>query len=278
MKRRIFIGVIILCFDGNIFAQCDNCGIMILKMQMFDSSRNTFVHGRGIPDTRIYYKDSIVIMPSTAVISNEVNGVEISYQEKDIYYTYINLRSKKIVGMSAYTKDSVYFSKYNATFYEYPAFSKDSCFTKKYMNLDTAISRTWGFFLEKKNESYSEVKDSTFLAKHKPNFMRLPDTVINGVSFYREKHYMFDNEGKLASIAIPYFRCDVQDWMMIFMKEKNDRGCIATRIDFTALNSFTGKLRWVSQQYEFLPRKLTAEEIEVFDAWERNEKKCPVNK
>jgi hypothetical protein len=278
MKSRILIGFIILYFAENIYGQCDNCGIMILKMQMFDSSKNAFVHGKGIPDTKIYYKDSIVIVPSTAVISNEVNGVETSYEEKDIYYTYINLRAKKIVGMSAYNKDSVFFSKYNATFYEYPAFSKDSCFTKKYMNMDTAISRTWAFFFDRNNNKETKAEDSIALVRDKRTFKTLSDTVINGVSFHREKHFMFDNEGKPVSTAIPYFRCDVQDWMMIFMREKNDKGCIATRIDFTSLNTNTNRFRWISQQYEFLSRKLTPEEIEVFDAWERNERKCPVNK
>ncbi len=278
MIKGLFIVFNILCFIENCICQCNNCGIVIFKMEVFDSIQKKFVHGKGIPDKKIYYKDSIVIMPSTALISNEVNGVEISYEEKDIYYTYINLKAKKVKGVTLYNSDSTFFSTYNATFYEYPAFSKDSCFTKKYINLDTAIFRTWAFFLERSSHGKTKTTDSIPLIKETNASTTLPDTVVGGVYFHREKHTYHDKDRRVASIAIPYYRCDVQDWMLMFVKEKNDKGCIVPRIDFTVLNSQTNQLKWVSQQYEFLPRKLTREEIEVFDAWEKNEKKYPVSR
>jgi hypothetical protein len=277
MISKIFISVLFLCLAKNIIGQSVNCGIVIVKFEVFDSSQNKFVHAKGQPDLRIYYKDSIVIIPSVGSISSEENGVETKYEEKDLYYTYVNLRSKKITGMSAYTKDSLYFSKYNATYYEYPAFSKDSFFTKKYMNLDTAGARTWGFFFERNEKSKPEVTDSTTSIKDKLSPIILPDTLINGISLHREKHTNYDKEGKIASISIPYYRCDIQDWMLIFIK-KNEKGCLVTRIDFTLLNTNTKQLDWVSQQYEFLSRKLTTEEIAVFSAWEKNEKNYPVTK
>src|SRR5689334_12916432 len=120
MKFLIFIGLYIFCVCETIFGQCRNCGIMIMRIEVFDSIKNTFVANKGIPSQKIYFKDSIIIIPSMGTISNEVNGKETSYEEKELYFTYINIRSKKNIESSSYSKDSLYFSKYEATYYEYP--------------------------------------------------------------------------------------------------------------------------------------------------------------
>ena len=265
-SRILIIGVIILSLTGTIFSQSSNCGILISRFEIYDSTSGRFVHAKLIPNKKIYYKDSIVIIPTVRSITNSVNGIETSYEEKNLYYTYINLRAKKIDGMSPYTTDSMYFSKYNATFYEYPAFSKDSFFTKKYFSLDTAILRTWAFFLDRVIKDEPKKIDSIISTV-------LSDTIINGVTFHRKKNLILDTSGNIRSIVIAFSRCDVKNWMRIFIKNINDQGCINTGSYWK-----TEQRQWSSQHYDFLSRKLTKEELEVFKAWERNEKKHPVNK
>jgi len=265
MKNKFFISIVVSFFSKNVIAQCNNCGVVIFKLERFDSSINKYIHAKGEPDIKMYYKDSIVIIPTVESSSKEENGIETDYREKDRYYTYVNLRSKCIPGMSSFTKDSVYSSKYKATFYEYPAFSKDSFFTRKYMELDTAIARTWVFWGDQ-NKKLQIKKDSIII---------IPDTIINGTLLKREKHFKVNDKGQIVQVHVSYYRCEVEDWMRIFVTSKNTEDCIFIRIDWKVI---TMKQPWLSQQHEFLSRKLTKEEIEIFDAWEKNEKNYPVTK
>lgn len=270
MKIKLIIIIFVLLKCGLTFCQCGDCGVMLWSQKIYDSSSKDYRLGSYDLAKKIYYKDSMAIVPTTKIIINEVNGVETWYGE-DVYYTFIDFHAKALPHKQLFSLDSTSLNKFpNVTFYQYPAFSKDSFFSRKYSNMDTAIRHTFCFFLEnrKKYEKRPNVRDT---------ITYLPDTTIKGIVYKRKqtKKEADTRAGLFKAIIVTYSRCDFPQWMTILNPELDDKGCLLPRLDWMV---FLPKPQptWISQQHDFLPRKLTPEEIAVFDAWAKNALDNPV--
>ncbi len=155
----------------------------------------------------------------------------------------------------------------NVAFYQYPTFSKDSVFTRKYGDMDTALKHAgWGGVSTNKkhilDEKINDIKTN------------LTDTLIDGILYMREKKYTVIKQVDTIyhSQSISYYRCDTEDWMFYFVNNKNEKGCIFSRVDWQV-----GNQEWMSAQYEFI-KGLTKEQEEVFKSWEHNAIFNPITK
>jgi hypothetical protein len=278
MKKKIIIIIyFISCVIYTGKSQCINCGIFIDKFRVFDSTRNQWIKNGA--DTRIYYKDSIAIVPMPKFFTTEMNGILTDQHQEDLNYTFIDLHVKSYLKPNSFSKDSLYKKYVNnyktATFYEYSAFSKDSFFTKKYSNLDTALKYVCCIFYLRYNDSYADSINTDYLKNFKDSTFFISDTVINSITYKRRKTFRFHKlNGIISSIHISYARCDTEDWMKLFVSDTDidKQGCIFTRIDWKVPSL---KQSWLSQDHEFFPG-LTKEQMEVFNAWEKNAKLNPV--
>ncbi len=272
---KIKLVLLFITLSNNIIAQCINCGLLTKQTLFFDSSKNQFVNGSG--SVKIYYKDSMAIVSSPGIYYTTVNNVATDKSTTkvkfyDVGYTFIDFRFNPLYSNTVRKKDSIDVPKYKSiVFYEYPAFSKDSFFIRKYLDIDTSIKRVGDHFylhsyINNNVSTNKNITDST---------IALSDTLIEGISYKRIKktRTVNDPDKNIQSILVAYFQCDIEDWMIPFISEFDESGkCAFTRIDWLILN----KQPWLSQRTEFLKRKLTPEEIAVFDAWEKNAKQNPL--
>ena len=274
---KLFLLILsLLMINKNIYCQCTNCGIIIKSELFFDSSKNEF--NDWLPPVKILYKDSIAIIssPGTSFKTfNNVSSNKVITERKfyDVHYTFVDFRFNPKNICSSHKNDTLSKSKFKSiAFYEYPAFSKDSFFTRKYIDIDSSINRVGDHFYLNSN-----IRDGNILSSIKDSIISVSDTTIEGVFYKRTKKMRTVNEPDkhIQSIFIAYFQCDIDNWMLPFISEFDESGkCAFTRIDWLILN----KQPWISQRTEFSKRKLTQDEINVFNAWERNAKLYPVNK
>jgi hypothetical protein len=254
-------------------AQCSNCGVYILKHRLFDSSINAFKPFSHDRDIRMMYKDSVIIAPSISIYTDIYNDIETDWYAKDLYFTFIDLHTKKFAQPAIFTQDSIFMNRYSGlTFYQYPAFSKDSFFSRKYNNLDTALRWSgWPAIEYDSSKAFSKRYASNSVLD---SIVNMADTIIDNMRCIRRKYCrtIYKPAEVLKSISIGYYSFNVQPWMLIFDREIDKKtGAIWIRHDWLIV----GKQTWLSDQFEFIPG-LTQEELEVFAAWEKNAKENPI--
>lgn len=200
------------------------------------------------PDTKIWYKDSIIIQEITGLyISRDTKGQEVR-EIKSEFYIFIDLPSR--------------------SFYKYSTFTDTSKIVKKYTQPDSLkIEGGWNFYAPFE------------LPKASPPQI-LADTIIDGVNYKRlSLFYYYKN--RIDSIpriveSMGYFRCDKSGTMFkLDITYSKKMGCPLVRLDYHL--SEDEKIR-SSSQVEFVRNTLTSEELKVFNAWEKNAKNNPVSK
>jgi hypothetical protein len=269
MKLFLLINIILLSMCSNsISAQSSSCGYVEYKMLALDTIHNAYVH-LGVADRKILYEDSTVIIPSNRIYTKTMNGVLTEWYQKADYYTFIDLHAKGIFNVKKYTKDSNFYSTYNATFYEYEKLENYAPIRRMYNNIDTGVAHTWVFFTKYifKNalDTIGQVRDSV---------IRLADTTINNQVYKRNKLWRMNSEGVLQVVSIQYWLCDVKKWMLIFAPDVDKEGCIYAGQEYQRINP--QKQTWISDRIEYHSGGLSKDEKKVFKAWIKNAKKNPI--
>lgn len=223
------------------------CGMIKYALKKFDKQRNEYIIDETFwQNPRIWYKDSLAI--------EEIKGLTI---EEDTLG-----KETRTVGLMHFT----FIDIPTRSLYEYTSFSDTARLIRKYTQPDSVIvPGGWTFYAP---------------AKEYPGFDPpeiLSDTSINGVAYKRRriKYANPSSVGQKKQESIAYFRCDKKG-KMLFSLLKNfskEIGCPCVRIDHLP---DTAGFFPVLQQVEFVSDELTAEELKVFNAWEKNAKNNPL--
>jgi len=213
-------------------------GIVNVTHQIFDSG--VIASSKPVIKwaTKIWYKDSLSIQ-EVKLLRFFTSSKEKTFKEILLYYIFID-------------------PKYNSYYY-YKNFSDTASIFKSYAGVDSfKVDGGWNFYL-KKDLNY-EGSPEVF-----------NDTVINQIRYKRMKFNTL--MGKDNYITIAYFRCDKIGTMFKFDYSYSEKlGCPLTKIDDFPTERGTS----TKTEIDFLTNGLTSEELKVFDAWEKNEKKYPV--
>lgn len=241
---HLYIGLLLFCMCScQAQKSCDNCGMIMAKLNFFDTLKKDFVYDRlSWPGNKIWYSNNYIIEEIT-VVNHENNSVgHDTTWVKISYYTFMDLDSK--------------------SFYDYTSFSDTARLINKFPEPDSSGAPGWSFYIQNDISSTEPPQ-------------KLSDTVIREITY---KRYKFINKTKDngEQVHIAYSRCDKKGTLFQFDKKFSDKiGCPIVRVDLFAipLNRYS-----LSKEIEFISNTLTEEEIKVFNAWERNARKYPVNK
>ncbi|MEI9944860.1 MAG: hypothetical protein WDN26_11630 [Chitinophagaceae bacterium] len=151
------------------------------------------------------------------------------------------------------------------SYYEYANFSDTAAINDKYLHPSSGKSKDgWHFFSE---EDVIDPENREFIT----------DTIINGVKYKRAKSFSIVNgtSGEEKIIKTGYFRCDKKE--TFFSMDKPLSRIVG--YPMLRLDSYSPSTQIaLSQEIEFISDKLTAKELKVFEAWEKNAKENPINK
>lgn len=209
-------------------------GVVILTNRGWDSSKNDFVEIRISSVKKVWYRDSLVIMPLVRTEQNTDIHKKTTIKHITEGYVFLDLRTR--------------------WFSEYAVFSDTSRPLKIYTQPDTTlILGGWNFYGPR-------------LWNVLEPFADLSDTVIDGVKYSRLLFYAKYPSGTLQEIA--YLRCDRKGTLFELHKDFSRlKGCPSVRIDgiVSAWNPHP-----ISSTIDFVRDRLTPQEEKIFDAWERN--------
>jgi hypothetical protein len=219
---------------------CVNCGIVVEKTRYFDRKTNQFIPIPQSKDRTMWYKDSLVIQEINHVYQNEDINHNTTWNVQIERYKFIDLRSKDI--------------------YEYYTFSDTAKMIKKCLPNDSGcIGECWRFW-----------KSYHFMETGK--LSNLPDTLIGRVNYRRVTvvKSLKTDKGGIEVATTGYFRCDIKDGLFMFDQLFSKKigcpmVCFEERVSPPVYSDTRGEI-------EYLPRKLTQQELRVFAAWERNAK------
>jgi hypothetical protein len=192
---------------------------------------------------KIWYKDSVAIekINRTNIVTDTANITTISYTV--LLYRYVDLRSK--------------------TLYDYENFSDTAKIINKAVLPDLAMKdHGWSFYSNKISQIQG-IPES------------ISDTIIDNITYKRAKfNFLHDDPGK--GFMIGYFRCDGKGTMFSLEKSYSRKlNCTMTKFfDFR----YGKKVPYASKEVDFISDTLTKEDLNVFESWEKNEKKYPVFK
>lgn len=190
---------------------------------------------------KIWYFDSATIQEIHSIDTNTDTANITTVTYRPMFHLYIDLRTR--------------------TWYHYVSFS------------DTAAVMAKGFLPNTGYMDYgwSYFSDNILVIVTPPKMVK--DTTIDDVQYRRGK-FVFKGDDSSKKFNVGYWRCDGKG--NLFSKEKQYSrkiGCTLTK-----LFSFQpGKEKpYGSTEIDFLPDKLTDEELKVFTAWAKNTKQNPV--
>jgi hypothetical protein len=246
-KYSVILLWAVLCFAGSKAQNTQRHirtvqnGVVVVKVRGFDTTSNTYLPYPNMPDERKWYKDSLVIEEIYRIYQYNDPYGKITWDIKVIRYAFINLKTWEI--------------------YEYHNFSDTAKMIRKCPAGDSScIRQCWRFW-----DKYGFMRAYGTLSP-------LPDTTIDGEQFKRVKrllqtegprgkvevtthaYFSIPKKGKLIAFDYPYSK--IVGYPMVKFEETNP--------SFPDMN--------VHAEVEYLPRSLTAEELKVFAAWERNAK------
>jgi hypothetical protein len=241
MHSITLLGVM-LCFtscQGQ--KSCTNCGAVVVKARYFDTATNSYRPFPNEPDHKKWYKDSLVIEEIYRIYQYNDPYGNITWEIKVEHYKFLDLRSWQI--------------------YEYSNFSDTAKMIRKCIIGDSSCIRQGWRFWDKVGfmRTYGTLHD-------------MPDTIINGESFKRVKRLVETevSRGKTVESSYAYFSIPKKGKLFAFDYPYSQIvGYPLVRFEqiyepFPDLNSYA--------EVEYLPRTLTAQELKVFAAWERNAK------
>ncbi|MBN8673228.1 MAG: hypothetical protein J0L56_03780 [Chitinophagales bacterium] len=214
-------------------------GKLLVTTHFYDKNGQiTFTHY-----LRIWYKDSIVIEENTGVntVTDEKNKTTVTYPI--ISYRFIDLKNKML--------------------YDYKTFSDTAALINKAILPDSLMTDIgWSFYSEKAPIIHG-IPES------------LSDTMIGNVNYKRARFsYTWHNLQK--DFIIGYFRCDGKGNM--FSLEKAYSRSLNCRMAKYYAYKIGITAPVASKEVDYISNSLTAEELRVFAAWEKNAKEIPVGK
>jgi len=193
-------------------------------------------------DKKVWYMGNKVIMEIRSTSINDSLGI-ITVKRPFQYYLFIDRNSK--------------------SFYHYSSFSDTARILYSYTQPDSAELQGkggWRFYAK----NYIKYTD----------LLSIADTTIKNIKYKRIKYT--EQVGKYRILTIGYLRCDKKG--SIFQIDGNiteQIGCPMVRTDQVRNNEI---LYPTSEEIVFIRDSLSTGEKKVFDAWEKNLKKYPVNK
>lgn len=222
-------------------AQSDyaNCGVVISRVKFLDTISQEYISSQIYwPDHKIWYKDSLVIEEIPGIyIKRNTTGQEWRKIEV-LHYTFIDLRSW--------------------SFYNYNTFSDTAKVIKRYTQPDSLNVPGGSTFYVPRDVPVTEPP------------IDLSDTLIGRTLYRRVK---FINKAN-NTVMIGYLRCDKRGTLFQYYKLYGKMsGCPLVRIDDLPTSQYPIP---TSAQVEFVSDTLTAYELKVFSAWERNAINNPV--
>lgn len=179
---------------------------------------------------------------------------------QEIIQTDFNTDTSGRQTMKQYVKHYLYINRETRSFYQYSTLSDTATISKSYKQPDSIrVDGGWNFY---------HPMSIDFIG----NPETLTDTIVNDILYSRIKY--FRKQGKHEFFSVVYFRCDLPNSMFSIFKPV-EQGCPSVKVldysnDISALSGFS--------EIHFLANQLTADEIKIFDAWKKNEKKYPVIK
>ena len=247
MKSIVFsLILIVVCNGCGIQNKISNSDSWILKMWTFDKGSKKFIPSNSFADWKFLSYDSMIIAEGQAIKYSRENNSAPKIEHVIDKYTFIDLRAR--------------------TYYEYLNFSDTAAIMDKFAQVGTEKAKGgWGFFTDK---SDIELKNMT----------HLPDTTIEKIMYKRVRSFKNaptpDNPNRIE-YQIGYFRCDKGNYYYRLDNPLSIKmGCPAVRFEHLSSDLQSG----MAYSIEFLPGKLTPEEIKVFEAWRKNARENPVNK
>jgi hypothetical protein len=237
----ILLGVVLCIVSCQAQKPCTNCGAVVVKVRGFDTATGNYLPYPNMADQRKWYKDSLIIEEIYHVYQYNSPQGKVTWDIKVENYKFIDLRTWAI--------------------YEYRNFSDTAKMIHKCPAGDSnCIRQCWRFW-------------------DKHGFMRaygtitpLPDTTINGERFKRVKRQVQTEveRGKTEQSYYAYFSIPKKGKPFAFDYPYSQIvGCplVKFEIVYDSYPDLNGYM-----EIEYLPRTLTAQELKVFAAWERNAK------
>jgi hypothetical protein len=189
---------------------------------------------------RVWYKDNRAIKEIKVTKFKTDENDKQTVEEAVKYYLFANLDSN--------------------FFYEYDTFSDTASLKRKYFEKETTKATDATELYFKKNIDYSGTPEP------------LTDTTIENIVY---KRIRFKRKlGKDDVFTIAYFRCDIENPLFVINRYSGQNCPIVKVYDYPP--GLSGPVE--SLEVKHLSDTLTPEEIKVFQAWERNARKNPVNK
>ncbi len=221
-----------------------NSGVIYLNTKSYNPNVQEYNKEPIFPDLKIWYKDSLVIEQIKLVNINTDTTQLTTITHPIDGYVFIDLKSK--------------------SFYHYKTFSDTALIINKYTQPDSLPIQGnggWNFY---------NSRDLKLIG----NPETLSDTVINNLTYKRVK--LFTKIEEDIVIQIGYLECDRKNsFFQLYTNLGKKLGCPIVRLD--DLPSIQNP-KAVSVQIDFVSDKLTSNEMKVFNAWEKNARKNPVNK
>lgn len=236
---KIFAWIVLIAFYSctNSKVQESSSGVVLLVTKQYDSASHEYRKSKIFPEIKCWYKDGAVIeeIKHVGIISGN-NNQKIFSQNVD-HYTYIDLK--------------------NGRLYNYSSFSDTARLLKNYTKENKHDIEGLNLF-EQENDNINKTP------------YQLQDTVINDVLYkkyiiYYPNPYTEHHE-ELALIG--YARCDKRGTLFQYFKGlKGFKNCPVVRIDYPPSKNDPHAF---SFEFKFLSDLLTAEELKLFDVWEKN--------
>ena len=218
-------------------------GVVQLRSRDYDSTKREFINESIMPDMNIWFKGHLVIEEIKTINMRDSNGIRTK-KTPVAYYLLIDRNSK--------------------TFYNYSSFSDTAAILDKYTQADTAEIKGLGGWNFYRNYNWDIADPLQFLS----------DTTIVNIVFRRVQLVLRSSNHLLRTTA--YLRCDKKGTVFSFNKELSKKlGCPIVRMD--DLPSPKNPIP-TSSEIVFLKDTLSKEELKIFNAWEKNTKKYPINK
>ena len=189
---------------------------------------------------KIWYRDSMVVQEINNIATTTAAGVTRT-EYILILYRHIDLRNKVL--------------------YDYKSFSDTAAIIHKAILPDTMMQDYgWSFY-----------SDKLLRIRGIPEL--LSDTVVSDIKYKRVK-FSFTRQDPKKKFIIGYLRCDGKG--NLFSLEKSySRQINCTMVKF--FDFIVGQEKfYASREVDFISDTLTAEESNVFDAWQQNTRQYPV--
>ncbi|SJZ78466.1 hypothetical protein [Sediminibacterium ginsengisoli] len=249
--NKILLYIICLLVSVFVNGQAKPSGVLMQSIDAFDEKTNKYVpYLPGSTGHRLfYYRDSLVIFQVPHFTFSSTDTSSLAGTEKLLYVVFIDLRS--------------------LSFYEYPEFSAQSRFTKKYKQADSMpIKYSWNF--------YSFAETQKFDSVH-----WVADTIINNIK-YRRLQALYSQDYQNSPTTVQKQRHIMQlltscaqkgsiFHMSRSLEKRYNAGC-PFEIAIDRIVSPKGVFK-IELQYM---RPLTKHENEIFDIWEKNARLYPV--